>query len=745
MRIERSGLAAFVASFAIVIALLILTLARLRPPALVLGGVSADRFSAERARAVLREILGDERPHPVGSEANRRVRDRIVANLQRSAYRPQIQRTWECYGWADCAEVENIVARLEGQEPGHAVLIAAHYDSVGAGPGASDDGVGVAVVLEIARLLAQGPRPRNSIIFLIDDGEEAYLLGAAAFIKQHPWARDVRAVVNLEARGSSGLSFMFETSRDNAALIDLLAQHVPRPVTSSLYYSVYERLPNDTDFTVFKAAGIDGVNFAFIGDVQHYHTPLDNLANASPESIQHQGDNALAMVGALANARLPLPRRGDAIYFDLFSWTVVRWPERWNVSFLMLNGLLFGVAVILAVRRGLRIGQFLWGVGEVVIAVVAAVGLALAALMVMRMSGAAASNWVAYPAALLTFFWIAPFAVATAAALAFRNRAGLHGMWCATASLWLGEAALTAGALPGAIFIYLVPSLVMNLAAWLPGGVSLSLLLGSAAAAALLFPVAWPLYDVMGIPMMMVVAQLVVMVAITCAPLLAAKSGRALWEIPIVLGVISIAALGVATLLPPFSIEHPQRLTLIHHRDVDTNQNRWLVPARGHLPESFRRAAPWEQSMVQPFSWSPESYYTAEAPPELLDAAEIRLLERQSGVIRLQLIPSGNPHGASVFFPRTFISVKVNGRETRPSTARLRHHQGTRIVLHTVPHGGAEIELFGRVVGALEGTVEQRWYGVPPSSDPLFRVRPTNAVPSQEGDLTIVTKRFRIP
>ena len=49
--------------------------------------------------------------------------------------------------------MQNVVARLEGTEQGPAVLLAAHYDSVAAGPGASDDGTGAATVLEIARAL----------------------------------------------------------------------------------------------------------------------------------------------------------------------------------------------------------------------------------------------------------------------------------------------------------------------------------------------------------------------------------------------------------------------------------------------------------------------------------------------------------------------------------------------------------------------------------------------------------------
>ena len=102
--------------------------------------------------------------------------------LTRLGYHPQVQTTFDCGQYVNCATVNNVVARLDGTEgdpdSSDAVLLAAHYDSVPAGPGDSDDGMGVAAVLEIARALKSLPPPRHSIVLLIDDGEEAGLLGA---------------------------------------------------------------------------------------------------------------------------------------------------------------------------------------------------------------------------------------------------------------------------------------------------------------------------------------------------------------------------------------------------------------------------------------------------------------------------------------------------------------------------------------------------------------------------------------
>ena len=305
---ERGGV-----GVAVVTALLclVLTAVRAQPPA-PREPSAEGTFSAVRAAEVLTDLYSDIGIHPVGTDANRRLKEKIRAQLRQLGYQPLVQETWACWDAGGCGQGGNIVARLEGTGSGKAVLLAAHYDGVGAGPSVSDDGIAVAATLEVARILAEGPPLAHDVIFLIDDSEEAFLLGAVAFAAEHPWARGVGAVVNLEARGTAGRSYMFETGPDNAWLIDLMRQSLPRPATSSLYYSVYQRLPNDTDFTVFRHFGMNGVNFAFIQNVVHYHTPRDDLEHASAASLQHHGENALAMVRALANADLDSPADGTA-------------------------------------------------------------------------------------------------------------------------------------------------------------------------------------------------------------------------------------------------------------------------------------------------------------------------------------------------------------------------------------------------------------------------------------------------
>ncbi len=295
------------------------------PPA---KGVSApvNEVSADRMAAELSFIAGDGVPRPAGSIAATRVRGLLRERLRALGYTPVDQDTLVCGGSVGCSYVHNVLART--REPGTdgMTLVVTHYDSVAAGPGAGDDGSGVAVALELARLLAAAPLPVTSraVGFLFDEGEEDGLFGAMAFIDQHPWMHDVRSVVNLEARGTSGDSLLFEVIGDSDAVSRAAASSLSHPVTSSLLATIYAHMPNSTDLTVFRAhGGVTGANLAFIGGGTRYHTARDSVDMVDRRTLQAQGDNALALVRAFADPTFS-PAGGEgapSTWFDLFHHT----------------------------------------------------------------------------------------------------------------------------------------------------------------------------------------------------------------------------------------------------------------------------------------------------------------------------------------------------------------------------------------------------------------------------------------
>ena len=222
------------------------------------------------------------RPHPLGSPANAACAERLLAEL--AAARPRgrgrarlgLQRRVRGLParWRTCSRG----CRRRGAGPRCSSF--AHYDSVPAGPGGSDDGSGVVVLLETARALLAGPPLARPVWLLFTDGEEMGLLGAEAFVRG-PHLAEVGVVLNAEALGASGLAWMFETGEANRELAALLGRHARRPVASSLAVEVYRRMPNNTDFSVFRRAGLTGLNFAFVGEPLVYHTPLDTAARCA--------------------------------------------------------------------------------------------------------------------------------------------------------------------------------------------------------------------------------------------------------------------------------------------------------------------------------------------------------------------------------------------------------------------------------------------------------------------------------
>lgn len=288
-------------------------------------------FSAERAMVHVERIA--QEPHPMGSPANGEVRAYLVEQMELLGLNPEVQefkdRLTTKYIDTD-VQLTNILGVIKGTGPGKPLLLMSHYDSVPTGPGANDASVSVASLLETARAIQAGSPPQNDIWILLTDGEEKGLLGAEVFFRD-PLHREVGMIANFEARGSKGSSFMFQTSDGNGRIIEEYARAVSNPVSNSLLVDLYKQLPNDTDLTVALEHGLPGLNFAYGDGWVAYHTPMDNTENVSLETVQHQGENALAMARHFGNLDLSdLSSTSNRIYFNLFG-LLVHYPTQWAI------------------------------------------------------------------------------------------------------------------------------------------------------------------------------------------------------------------------------------------------------------------------------------------------------------------------------------------------------------------------------------------------------------------------------
>lgn len=299
------------------------------PPGVKPSSVSPKSFSAERALKHIQHIA--TQPRHLGTAANDSTRAYLIQQLSKMGLEINIQegigisKRYNVSGY-----VRNILAELPGTDPHKTILLMAHYDSVPSGPGAGDDASGVAVILEVLRALTSGNLPKHNIQVLFTDGEERGLLGAELFAEQYSEANPIDLVINMESRGSSGSSIMFESSSDNGALIPHFANATLYPVANSLTYTVYELMPNDTDLSATKRIGLAGLNYAIIDDFLNYHTQLDNIGNLSLESLQHHGENLLSNVLYFGNNTYSLNSEKNYVYFNNFVGGISYYPASWS-------------------------------------------------------------------------------------------------------------------------------------------------------------------------------------------------------------------------------------------------------------------------------------------------------------------------------------------------------------------------------------------------------------------------------
>ncbi|MDG4806360.1 M28 family peptidase [Micromonospora sp. WMMD1120] len=752
----------------------------LRTPAPKAADAPPDVFSAGRAYEDVQVIA--PRTHVAGSTANDQVRAHIEQRLRGLGLETEVQDTVApeagqlsgAAGGATMAHVRNVVARLPGTDPTGRVFLVAHYDSVQTGPGGNDDAAGTSAILEVARALTTGPRPRNDIVFVLTDAEEACLCGASAFAASHPLAADGGVVLNLEARGSTGPVIMFETSRNNAKLVDIFGRAAPHPVGTSFAVEIYRALPNDTDFTAFLDRRFVGLNSAYIDGGAIYHTPLDTPAAMDRGSLQQHGDNALGLAREFGATDLGDLRAGhDATYFPV-PGGLVRYPG-WLTVPLALLAVVAVAALAWLTRRGGRAGT-----GRL------AAGFGLALVPIIAAPVAAQLLWLAITtirpgyAELLDPYrpiWYRLAVLALAAAILFT--------WYALTRRRIGPAALAVGglawlavlgvllavAVPGGAYLTTLPAL----AGALGGLVALrtrqtgpwpvvAVTAAAAVGVLILLPTVVLLFPALGMGMGGVAALVAVLLGLTALPVvdllhpqaggqrgLLALRARRLAVLPA--GAAAVAALvlaGVGLGIDRFDAAHPAPTHLMYAMDADTGQARWL----SHESDP----QPWTDGYVDGVTDVGDDFpglgdgelRAGPAQPADLPAPKLEVLADTTAggerTLRLRLTPQRVARLATVHVDTstaTVLRAEVAGRSVpvEPRAGRW----GFGLVFHAPPAEGVEMTLTLRPIAA---RVSMRAMDASDGLDALpgFRPRPpaVGVVGSHSSEMLAVARSYPI-
>lgn len=703
------------------------------------AGASANTFSAVRARDRLTYILGDQRPHPVDSEANDAVRARLMEQMQAVGLDPQVTDDFVCNSHpavpaVSCARVRNLVATV-GPREGRHVLAVAHYDSTAVGPGAADDGIGVAALLEIAQRL-RGKMLRRPVTFLINEGEEAGLLGARAFMERHPIAGRVEALVNLEARGVEGPAIMFETSQPNGAAIRTFARTTHRPVANSLTADFYRLIPNSTDVTVFKERGWTTLNYAVIGNETRYHSAGDTIDALNLRSLQHMGDQALGAILGFANADA-IGVTGQQSYADMVGRTLIVLPE-------FLSLALLGLAVLLLVWTGWRRRS---GLEKATLGIVGAIlGSAALAFIGQFAVGLLRSGqwWRGHPEIISIALGASALAACAIALILVRQTAKER----LRAAFWLIFSLL--GALfcivaPGASILFIAPSLVAAIG-MIAGGKSERFC--TLAAAALLFLLFAPLLHLIEILlgygnawMFAPLAALILLPwTIELQPIMVAARPVAV----AVAGGTALLGWAVAAAAPAYTEDRQQRFSIEYVWDADKRRRLWaVVNEAGPLPDGYSAAGPWKKTET---IWGLAPRWTAAAPPLPVDAPRITVLAQRE--------VSGGRH----------VTFRLSNAGARSVTLQAPREAGLRVLRsggftrkigeakgkakYTIGCSGRSCE--GATFDVIVSRKPVEWLvtgvtpGLPEAARPLMERRPSFARPQYAPDATITLSRIRL-
>lgn len=735
MRLDRNSWRAL-AIFALLLAAFALKGALIAPPDHSIGG-----FDATRALERLKRIQGAQKPHSVDTAADDATRDRLIAELKAIGIPSRVQEAEDCSGFpkvriVSCSRVRNVIATIPGTGPGKHLLLSAHYDSTPTGPGAGDDGIGVATLLEVGSILKAAP-PSRPVTLLFNEGEEYGLNGAAAFVKHDPEAQQVNSLINIDGRGVGGPALMHETSDPNGAAIAAYASATHRPYANSISTDFAKLIPNFTDVVFYKPAGWTLLNYGWLGNETRYHSPGDRVDALDPATVGHIGGEVLAATRALAS--MPDPARagsGRIVFTDIAGRIFIHLPL--TVGAVLLGMLLLAALVI--AWRGKARGK------PLMVATATVVGgtLVTSILGILANLARPGDFWRAYPLVAYLALYAVLLLVMGSVWARFGRDLGRARMRSAAWLLILVLGSLASLALPGATIFFLLP----------PALALVGILIGerSPMAGTALALAAAILQLLMFAEMLALIEMLLI-----DGPLWAVTPLAALAVLPILveleperlrpaLGVTALAALGLsvaAMAMPRSNKERPLGMTIDYYRDANAGIANWAIASKqAPLPDKF--PGRWNKGTLP---YNGRTRWVSKAPLLPSPVATARLISSepagQGRRLRIALWPGGGdavairfPENAQVLalgLPGAAVPVPTDGE---PPKAALRC-------------AGRSCE--GMVIEALLGnskptTAElfSTHFGLPPQGAPLVAARPRNAIPQYAPDSTITRSQVKL-
>lgn len=188
----------------------------------------------------------------------------------------------------------NVIGLIKGTDPvlsNETIIIGAHLDHLGKCyeiiPGANDNASAVAVMMGVARALAQNKIPlKRSVAFIAFGSEEQAIIGSKEYLENPVMPLEKSILLNMDGVGI-GTAIGANAGRNYPHLWSFIenanSKYIHRPLTTNNFANLGRpRL----DAARFLSAGVPSLSFYTYGSVNHYHTPLDNIEIIKPEIME---------------------------------------------------------------------------------------------------------------------------------------------------------------------------------------------------------------------------------------------------------------------------------------------------------------------------------------------------------------------------------------------------------------------------------------------------------------------------
>ena len=258
---------------------------------------------------------------------------------------------WEVINFSQPLPLNNVICSLPGESAQEIVIVAHHDQFAGTIQGADNDGSGISIMLELAKIFAAEDTPTYTLTFLSTDGEEYGMLGSGHYIETHPNPEQIIAAFSLDNLGKKfydgvrmsatgqlrgvGPLWLQRTAQEAARAagniwIPAIKPTYEQMLTQAVPISMWDQGP-------LVAADVPALGFGENCPAEYalacwdtYHSELDTLEFQSPETLHQSGRIAEALVRQLLAMEQFPQESGPYLYFPE-SNSVLRGPFLWLI------------------------------------------------------------------------------------------------------------------------------------------------------------------------------------------------------------------------------------------------------------------------------------------------------------------------------------------------------------------------------------------------------------------------------